>query len=112
MPSNHAQFMGFFAVLFSLWSLRCWGVSRPWRHLAVAALVGSAAIVGVSRIYLNYHDTPQVVHSLCFIISFVGHCWLGRRGVRWSSVVWCSSSSTPLFRLACLYPSLAMVPAS
>ena len=70
MPSNHAQFMGCFAVLllFALWgnSPRARGGAALhrlplWvRALLSAGVLVLAALCAVSRVYLGYHSAQQV----------------------------------------------------
>lgn len=74
MPSNHAQFMGYFTMCLSLWCLRCWGVDKVWRMWTVCALISCAGVVCSSRIYLNYHDVPQVFVGL-IVGSLAGAGW-------------------------------------
>lgn len=72
MPSSHAQFVAYFSISLTLFLLLR---HTPPRHpisshtpltmstrVAISALaLGSAALVAMSRIYLNYHTPKQVL---------------------------------------------------
>lgn len=61
MPSAHSQFMGFFAAYFML---NVWYRVPLRKHYKVGAnliLSGCAVTVAFSRVYLLYHNIPQVV---------------------------------------------------
>lgn len=60
MPSNHAQFMGFFAVYTCLWALRNWRAAGTLRLALAAGTQALAVCVMVSRVYLLYHSWTQV----------------------------------------------------
>jgi len=63
MPSNHAQFAGFFAASACAWAAsgRGCGGARARAAAAAAAALAAAAAVGASRVYLHYHSVEQVV---------------------------------------------------
>ena len=61
MPSNHAQFMGFWAAALALWAARRWSSSAVERALVVVGAIALAVAVCVSRLYLGYHTRAQVV---------------------------------------------------
>ena len=67
-PSDHAQFMGFWAAYAALFLiLYVPRVGRPyWRELLGAAVVALAAAVAGSRVYLGYHSADQVCAGLGF----------------------------------------------
>lgn len=62
MPSDHAQFMGFFATYACAFlATRVRFPERPgWRPLLGAAVVALALAVAASRVYLGYHTCAQV----------------------------------------------------
>eukprot|EP00123_Amoebidium_parasiticum_P000634 comp11488_c0_seq1/m.5936 comp11488_c0_seq1/g.5936 ORF comp11488_c0_seq1/g.5936 comp11488_c0_seq1/m.5936 type:complete len:225 (-) comp11488_c0_seq1:208-882(-) len=61
MPSNHTQFMFFFATFWSMSLLvRCRFQHSFWKLLGSTALIGSAALVGYTRVHLWYHTQEQV----------------------------------------------------
>jgi dolichyldiphosphatase len=76
MPSNHAQFVGFTATYLVLWVVRRWRVPAAYRALAVAGLLGGAAAVGVSRVYLAYHTTAQILVGWA-VGAAAGCAWFG-----------------------------------
>lgn len=61
MPSAHAQFMGFF---FTYLTLRLWlqwrGLTQWHRLLGTGALASVSMAVMFARVYLWYHNVPQV----------------------------------------------------
>ena len=65
-PSDHAQFMAFWATYGALFllcyvpSLGRWG----WRPALAAAMPTLALAVAASRVYLQYHTRAQVVAGL------------------------------------------------
>jgi dolichyldiphosphatase len=59
-PSDHAQFMAFFAAYVLLWAPRHWGVGPVWRALACGLCALAALAVGAGRVYLGYHTWLQV----------------------------------------------------
>ncbi|KAG8199408.1 hypothetical protein JTE90_000276 [Oedothorax gibbosus] len=68
MPSNHAQFMWFFAsymAFFLLIRLHHGNSTHPlenaWKYIATIIVVCVATIVTYSRIYLQYHTWNQVM---------------------------------------------------
>ena len=61
MPSNHAQFVAFFAAFLSLFLLRrTTGAPLAERLLLSAGLCGGAGLVAYARVYLGYHSASQV----------------------------------------------------
>lgn len=64
MPSAHSQFMGFFAAYFICIVLLQIPIKRVWKLSMTAFLLLSAAGVAFSRVYLEYHTTPQVIVGL------------------------------------------------
>ncbi|KAM5490190.1 putative dolichyldiphosphatase [Microsporum audouinii] len=83
MPSSHSQFMGYFAVFFTLFllfrhapssSILSGYISALERvGLASLACVG-ATMVAMSRIYLNYHTPEQVLAGSVIGIAY-GVVW-------------------------------------
>ena len=74
-PSDHAQFMAFFAAYVLLWAPRHWHVAPVWRALAGGLCALAALVVGVGRVYLHYHSVLQVasgwaVGALCAAAHF------------------------------------------
>jgi dolichyldiphosphatase len=83
MPSSHSQFVAFFSVYLALFLLFRHVPSSPMSHhgtgflerVGVSCLAGiAAAIVSVSRIYLNYH-TPKQVLAGCGAGVVFAVCW-------------------------------------
>ncbi|KAK2816733.1 hypothetical protein FQN49_008038 [Arthroderma sp. PD_2] len=83
MPSSHSQFMGYFAVFFTLFLLFRHSPSSSIfaGYLSVLERVGvatlacaGAVMVAVSRIYLNYH-TPEQVLAGSVIGMIYGFVW-------------------------------------
>lgn len=70
MPSAHSQFMGFFATYYIC--VVFLQVPGTFRYKLGASISMAASAVGVafSRVYLQYHTTPQVVVGLA-----VGLVW-------------------------------------
>ncbi|KAL4939575.1 hypothetical protein BDV06DRAFT_224895 [Aspergillus oleicola] len=88
MPSSHAQFVGFFAVYMALFLLfrhspdssSSPSQSSPvFRILASLAISIGATAVAVSRIYLTYHTTRQVLAGCAVgvIFAFVWFVFTG-----------------------------------
>ncbi|XP_076352269.1 dolichyldiphosphatase 1-like isoform X1 [Tachypleus tridentatus] len=83
MPSNHTQFMWFFAtylVFFVFIRLHhasnCSPLEHAWKFVAVTGGFGAAMIVSYSRIYLQYHTWLQVLcGSVVGVI--VATAWFG-----------------------------------
>ncbi|KAL2918276.1 hypothetical protein HK105_202203 [Polyrhizophydium stewartii] len=62
MPSSHAQFMWYFAVFLSLYTLfRLSFRFALWKLVIIGGLVASAAAVSYSRVHLEYHTSEQVL---------------------------------------------------
>lgn len=62
MPSAHSQFMGFFATYFCCILLfRMYHLSRFKRRFGCVILATSLVAVAFSRVYLLYHNLPQVI---------------------------------------------------
>lgn len=68
MPSNHAQFMWFFATYMAFFLLirlhhgsSTYPLENAWKYLATIVFISAAAIVTYSRIYLQYHTWTQVL---------------------------------------------------
>lgn len=61
MPSAHSQFMGFFAVYFMLNVWYRVPMQKQYKYAAIFILTASAVMVAFSRVYLLYHNVPQVV---------------------------------------------------
>lgn len=81
MPSNHAQFVGFFMACWLSHLLARWPYVRktrkqfPWDDFVLIVgtlMVGSGTCV--SRIYLNYHTPMQVIVGL-FVGTGFGTFW-------------------------------------
>lgn len=60
MPSNHGQFMGFFAAYILFWAIKHWRTHALQKWFFVLGTQGLAAAVCVSRVYLLYHSWSQV----------------------------------------------------
>lgn len=83
MPSSHSQFVSYFAVSLTLFLLfrhlpspSSDSVSRSYTErliISVFACIGAVA-VSVSRIYLNYHTTKQVLAG-CTAGAFYALLW-------------------------------------
>ncbi|XP_065647694.1 dolichyldiphosphatase 1 isoform X2 [Hydra vulgaris] len=81
MPSNHAQFMSFFAVymvLFAYIRMKIHVVEKFTdnlrRHGITLFSIASTVIVCISRVYLRYHTIEQVLVGV--VIGLVtGSCW-------------------------------------
>jgi dolichyldiphosphatase len=74
-PSDHAQFMAFFAAYVLLWAPRHWHVGPVWRALACGLCALAALVVGGGRVYLGYHSALQVasgwaVGGACAVAHF------------------------------------------
>jgi dolichyldiphosphatase len=87
MPSSHAQFVAFFATYLSLFLLfRHDPHNHPhkssthaptplWQRFGLAVgVIGVAAAVALSRVYLNYH-TPKQVNVGCIAGISCGVAW-------------------------------------
>ncbi|GFS43509.1 dolichyldiphosphatase 1 [Trichonephila inaurata madagascariensis] len=68
MPSNHAQFMWFFATYMAFFLLirlhhgnSAYPLENAWKYIATILIVCLAAVVTYSRIYLQYHTWNQVL---------------------------------------------------
>lgn len=64
MPSDHAQFMGFFLLYLTLWLHTRACVTGSGRFIVVAATTTLTALVCVSRVHLGVHSEVQVVAGL------------------------------------------------
>ena len=64
MPSDHAQFMGFFTLYLILWLHTRACVTGSGRWIVTAGLVALSGLVCVSRIHLGVHSEVQVVAGL------------------------------------------------
>jgi dolichyldiphosphatase len=76
MPSNHGQFMAFFAVyttLFLFFRVKA-GLLEQVTLSSLSFI--SCVLVGVSRVYLNYHSTAQVLVSV-LVGTVTGATWFG-----------------------------------
>ncbi|XP_065917021.1 dolichyldiphosphatase 1-like isoform X2 [Dysidea avara] len=80
MPSSHAQFMAFFATYLTLFlwirihSLSSGHMDVIWKAIATFTAQVMAVIVCVSRVYLIYHTTSQVMWG-ALIGIVTGCCW-------------------------------------
>lgn len=85
MPSAHAQFSLFLAVLYSLWVFDRFcgagGCSFAFRAASSVAMALLAAAVCFSRVYLEYHTVPQVLVGAVIGAGLAGfwYLYLGRR---------------------------------
>ncbi|OBA20354.1 dolichyl pyrophosphate phosphatase [Metschnikowia bicuspidata var. bicuspidata NRRL YB-4993] len=70
MPSAHSQFMGFFAAYYMCVVILQIPVTKVHKAGTGMFLVVSGVCVAFSRVYLQYHTTPQVVVGLA-----VGVVW-------------------------------------
>ncbi|CAG8475461.1 6812_t:CDS:2 [Ambispora leptoticha] len=71
MPSNHAQFIGFFTMFSVLYLYRRIKFQQnAWKHLIALGLLGFAGAVSCSRVYLNYHTPKQVLVGIAFGATF------------------------------------------
>lgn len=71
MPSNHGQFMGFFSIFTVMYLETRIATSNIWLKRIVqvgAILLGE--LVTVSRVYLGYHTTRQVLAGLLVGVCF------------------------------------------
>lgn len=83
MPSSHSQFVAFFSISLSLFLLLRHVPSRATTYspssflerslLSIVACLCAAAVV-VSRVYLNYHTTKQVMVG-CVAGTFSALAW-------------------------------------
>eukprot|EP00455_Lapot_gusevi_P044437 TRINITY_DN5551_c0_g3_i1.p1 TRINITY_DN5551_c0_g3~~TRINITY_DN5551_c0_g3_i1.p1 ORF type:complete len:213 (-),score=4.24 TRINITY_DN5551_c0_g3_i1:8-646(-) len=91
MPSDHSQFMMFFAVYLALWlcSSKVKFENPSWKYALVAGSTGSSVLVFYSRVHLGVHTWPQVAVGV-----FVG----GALGFVWYllNLTWASSKLFPL----------------
>lgn len=74
MPSDHSQFMAFWACYGALFLL-CYvpQLGRAgWRPALALAMSALAVSVAASRVYLSYHTIPQVVAGLGVGCAFAG----------------------------------------
>ncbi|KAG8463914.1 hypothetical protein KFE25_000082 [Diacronema lutheri] len=76
MPSDHAQFMGFWATyICAFLAVRVRFAHRAgWRPLLGAAVALLAVLVATSRVYLGEHSAAQVAVGGC-IGALIGACW-------------------------------------
>lgn len=105
MPSDHSQFMAFFAVYSVLFiyvrllhfsqSTTVWDdlIENLWRHVVAVGVVLVAVVVGFSRIYLRYHTPHQVGYG------FLLGCGLGAAWFMFTQTV-----LTPLFPTITTWP--------
>lgn len=105
MPSDHSQFMAFFAVYSVLFiyvrllhfsqSTTMWDdlIENLWRHVVAVGVVLVAVAVGFSRIYLRYHTPHQVGYG------FLLGCGLGATWFMFTQTV-----LTPLFPTITTWP--------
>lgn len=105
MPSDHSQFMAFFAVYSVLFiyfrllhfsqSTTVWEdlIDNLWRHMLAVGVVLAAISVGFSRIYLRYHTLHQVGYG------FLLGCLLG---VGW--FIFTQTVLTPIFPTITTWP--------
>lgn len=98
MPSSHAQFMTFFSVYLTFFLLfrhtPAYATSYPklgtlLRAFVTLALLAVAAGVSVSRIYLNYHTSRQVLAG-CGAGLVCAFGWFTITGLlrRWGWIDW------------------------
>ncbi|CDK26185.1 unnamed protein product [Kuraishia capsulata CBS 1993] len=69
MPSAHSQFMGFLSFYFILKVWLQWEnirYNRTYKVCGTLALLFSAAVVVMSRLYLEYHSVNQVIVGYLF----------------------------------------------
>ncbi|KFM62755.1 Dolichyldiphosphatase 1, partial [Stegodyphus mimosarum] len=81
MPSNHAQFMWFFATYMAFFLLirlhhgnSTYPLENAWKYIVTVFIICVAAIVSYSRIYLQYHTWTQVLCGACLGI-FLACIW-------------------------------------
>lgn len=75
MPSNHSQFMGYFAVFYSIQFLyNSPSLSEHFRRIYALLLAALAILVCFSRIYLQYHTVDQVAIGFA-VGAFCGIAW-------------------------------------
>ncbi|AAS51042.1 ACL186Wp [Eremothecium gossypii ATCC 10895] len=99
MPSAHSQFMGFFALYhcMRIW-LQWTGLRRVHKVLGSVAVVIATTCVAGSRVYLGYHDVPQVLvgvsigaflGSLYFLlVGLIRHSGLSDWVLTWRLAKW------------------------
>lgn len=105
MPSDHSQFMAFFAVYSVLFiyfrllhfsqSTTVWDdlIENLWRHMLAIGVALAAVTVAFSRIYLRYHTPHQVGYG--FLLGCVlGACWF----------IFTQTVLTPLFPTITTWP--------
>ena len=106
MPSDHSQFMSFWACYGALFLLvHVKRVGRPgWRPALAASMLILAVAVAASRVYLGYHTVEQVLAGLAVgssvaVVWFVGYAkgvrphirgWVGHPVCRYLMVRDCS----------------------
>lgn len=81
MPSNHSQFMSFFAsyvLFFVLIRLPPFNqnafLERFWRLLIIGGTWFASLLVCYSRVYLQYHSWSQVLMGICIGLA-TGSLW-------------------------------------
>lgn len=73
MPSNHSQFMAFFAVFAALLLARRVRLgARAWNSATAAAAAALALLVAYSRLHLGAHTPAQVAAGLAVGAAFGG----------------------------------------
>jgi dolichyldiphosphatase len=75
MPSNHSQFMAFWAVYIMLWMWFRWShQGKLWKVMASIFASSLAGLVMYSRVYLGYHSILQVLVG-CLVGGAVAILW-------------------------------------
>ncbi|KXJ29550.1 dolichyldiphosphatase 1 [Exaiptasia diaphana] len=104
MPSDHSQFMGFFAVYMVLFiycrlhysqSTTMWDdlLDNLWKHVVAFGTIALSLAVAFSRVYLRYHDINQISAGLV-----IG----GAMGVAW--FIFTQTVLTPMFPVITAWP--------
>lgn len=73
MPSAHSQYMGYFAMIIILQTLKARKISTRYRILRIVLALGVSSFIAYSRYYLYYHTGQQVTvgYGVGCVIGFV-----------------------------------------
>ncbi|KAI9101206.1 dolichyldiphosphatase 1-like protein [Phlyctochytrium arcticum] len=73
MPSSHAQFVSFFAVYLTIYSIRRLTFRNlAWKPLISLSVLSLALLVAYSRVHLTYHSPRQVIVGIIVGSVFAG----------------------------------------
>ncbi|XP_063902486.1 dolichyldiphosphatase 1-like [Zophobas morio] len=70
MPSNHAQFVSFFAFYLSWFLVMKCETLKGWKILHIAVIWAPSVLCITSRVYLRYHTLEQVLSGMFFGFIF------------------------------------------